>query len=191
MKKYIKSFFFWQPKTDYLRLFELNSFGKKNLIFLNYIIWLFFFFISLLLIKRDTNIFWQILFATIIAEVIERFVKSKIFWCRPMFKRKDKTPVGLVDSWYKTGSFPSGHTIKAIYFFCFILQYGVFSPILFLLIVIPLLIFRIIIGFHYPIDMIGGILIGCLIWLSSMWLVLPVFLTNIIKTIFNFVFFIK
>jgi membrane-associated phospholipid phosphatase len=187
----IKSILFWQPKRDYLRWFEKTIFGKKTLIVLNYIIWLFFFFVSFLLIKTNTNIFWQILFATIIAEVIERFIKSKVYWCRPLFTRKDKTPIGLIDRWYKTGSFPSGHTIKAIYFFLFIIQYHVFSPVLFLVIVLPLLTFRVIIGFHYPIDMIGGIVVGWLIWLSSKWIILPLFLTQIIKTIFNFVFFIK
>lgn len=186
-----KGFLFWQPKTDYLVWFQENCFGKKILIILNYIIWLFFFYLSFLLIKHDTNIFWQILFATIVAEIIERFVKSKVSWRRPMFERKDKTPFGLVDSWYKTGSFPSGHTIKAIYFFLFIIQYGVFSPIAFVCIVIPLLIFRIVVGFHYPIDMLGGLLIGFLVWASSFQIVLPQLLTNIVKTIFNFVFFIK
>lgn len=186
-----KSIFFWQPKKDYLRQLEATILGKKILIVLNYIIWVFFFFISYLLIKANTNIFWQILSATIIAEVVERFIKSKVYWRRPLFERKDKTPVGLVDSWYKTGSFPSGHTIKAIYFLLFIIQYQVFSPVMFLTVVLPLLAFRIIIGFHYPIDMIGGIIIGCLIWLSSKWIILPLFLTQIIQNIFNFVFFIK
>ena len=186
-----KSILFWQPKKDYLRQLEATILGKKILIFLNYIIWVFFFFISYLLIKSNANIFWQILFATIIAEVVERFVKSKVYWRRPLFNRKDKTPVGLVDSWYKTGSFPSGHTIKAIYFLLFIIQYQVFPPSIFLTVVLPLLAFRIIIGFHYPIDMIGGFVIGCLIWLSSKWIILPLFLTQIIQNIFNFVFLIK
>jgi len=187
----IKSILFWQPTTDYLRWFQENILGKKILIILNYIIWLFFFYLSYLLIKNNSNVFWQILFATIIAEVVERFVKSKVSWRRPMFEHKDKTPVGLVDSWYKTGSFPSGHTIKAIYFLLFILQYGVFSPLIFAVVVVPLLTFRIIVGFHYPIDMLGGIIIGILVWLFSAWIVLPLFLTQIVKNIFNFVFFIK
>jgi membrane-associated phospholipid phosphatase len=185
------SFFFWQPKFDYLRWFQKDLLRKKTLIILNYIIWVFFFYLSFLLIKHDTNIFWQILFATIIAEIVERFVKGKVSWGRPMFKHKDKTPVGLVDSWYKTGSFPSGHTIKAIYFFLFLLQYGIFSPILFLCLIIPLLLFRVLVSFHYPIDMFGGILIGSIVWLSSKSIVLPQNLTNIVQTIFNFVFLIK
>ncbi len=186
-----KNLLFWQPKTDYLHWFEKNLLGKKILIVLNYIIWIFFFFISYLLIKNNINSFWQILFATIVAEMVERFVKSKILWCRPMFERKDKTPYGLVDSWYKTGSFPSGHTIKAVFFFLFILQYHIFSPIIFIFLVIPLLTFRVIVGFHYPIDMIGGIIIGFLVWLLSSWITLPDTINHLTQTLFNFVFFIK
>lgn len=186
-----KSILFWQPKKDYLRYFELNSNRKKTLIVLNYLIWVFFFYLSYLLIKESTNVFWQILFATIIAEFFERFIKSKIYWRRPLFEKKDKLPTGLVSSWYKTGSFPSGHTIKAVYFLLFILQYQVFPLPLFLLIVLPLLFFRIIIGFHYPIDIIGGAIVGFVVWLSSSWIILPNTLTQFIKNTFNFIFRIQ
>ncbi len=187
----IKSALFWQPKTDYLPWFESSPTRKKVLIVLNYIIWLFFFYISFLLIKLDSNIFGQILTVTIIAEIIERFLKSKINWCRPLFKRKNSTPFGLVDSWYKTGSFPSGHTIKAVYFLLFIIQYQIFSPVIFLLIVLPLLTFRVIIGFHYPVDIIGGVFVGILIWLLGKGIIFPSFLNQFVQTVFNFVFFIK
>ncbi len=186
-----KKFLFWQPKTDWLRWFQQTHFRQKLLIVLNYVIWLFFFFISYLLIKSDTNIFWQILFATIIAEIIERVVKKKVTWCRPMFEHKDETPTGLVDSWYKTGSFPSGHTIKAVYFFLFILQYQIINPYIFLAIVVPLLTFRVLVGFHYPIDMIGGVILGFTIWFMSKGIILPINLTNIVQQVFNFIFFIN
>mgnify|MGYP003735859257 CR=1 FL=1 len=186
-----KDFCFWQPKTDYLRWFQKTNFRQKILIVLNYIIWLFFFFVSFILIKSKVNIFWQILFATIIAEIVERFVKKRISWCRPMFVKKDSTPIGLVDCWYKTGSFPSGHTIKATYFFLFILQYQIFNPHIFLILVLPLLTFRVFVGFHYPIDLAGGIILGYLIWFLSKGVILPDNLNNIIQSIFSFIFFIK
>lgn len=187
----IKKFLFWQPQKDWLRWLEKKSLGKKILIFLNYIIWIFFFYISFLLVKNNPNTFWQILIATIIAEVFERFLKSKVYWRRPLFNRKDKTPIGLVNRWYETGSFPSGHTVKAVYFFLFIIQYQVFSVPAFISIVTPLLFFRVIVGFHYPIDLLGGAISGFLIWLLSKWIVFPSDLNNFIQTIFNFVFFIK
>lgn len=184
-----KSLLFWQPKNDWLLWFEKTLIRKRILIIFNYIIWFFFFYISYLLIKKDTNIFWQIFLATVFAEIFERFLKSKIYWRRPLFKKKDTLPPGLVDKWYETGSFPSGHTIKAIYFLLFVIQYQVFSIPLFLSIVSPLLLFRVLIGFHYPIDILGGVITGVIIWLLSKGIVFPDFLNHFIQIIFNFVFF--
>lgn len=191
IKPKTNNFFFWQSKKDWLIWFEKSLSREKVLIILNYIIWFFFIYISYLLIKKDTNVFWQLFIATVIGELIERYLKNKIFWRRPLFEKKDNLPPGLVTNWYKTGAFPSGHTIKAFYFLLFIIQYHVFSIPLFLTIVSPLLFFRVLIGLHYPIDIIGGIVIGWIIWLSTKWILFPIFLTEIIKNIFNTVFFIK
>lgn len=183
--------FFWQPPTDILKLLNHSSFGQFAVVFLNYFIWAFLFFISYLLIKSGTFIFWQLLFATVIGEIIEKYGKSHALWCRPLYQRHDDTPVGLVDRWYKTGSFPSGHTIKAIYFLLFICQYPVFNPAIFLIVTIPLLLFRILIGFHYPVDLVGGALIGIIIWLVTHQIIAPESLTHLVQIMFNFVFFIK
>jgi len=77
------------------------------------------------------------------------------------------------------------------YLLLFIIQYSVFPVPFYLAIILPLLSFRVIIGFHYPIDMVGGAITGCLIWLLSKWIIFPAFLVGIIKSVFNFVFFIK
>lgn len=182
---------FWQPRFDLLRYLNKTSVGRASIIFFNYFIWLFLFYISFHLIRFETNIFWQLLVATIIGEIIEKFGKSHALWRRPLFQRNDSTPVGLVDSWYKTGSFPSGHTIKAVYFFLFISQYHQFGIIPYLSIVMPLLLLRILLGFHYPIDMIGGTFFGWFIWFISHQIYLPEYLTGFVRVIFNFVFFIK
>jgi membrane-associated phospholipid phosphatase len=184
----LKSFFFWQPRHDFLRLLTSTVTGRIILVICNYAIWLFLFYISFSLIKFNINIFWQILFATIIAEIIEKVLKSKIFWKRPMFVRHDQTPPGLVDKWYQTGSFPSGHTIKAVFFFLFCLQYHVFIPGAFLAIVTPLLFFRVLIGLHYPIDMFGGLLIGVIIWAANSWYTFPYLINQLIKLIFDTLF---
>lgn len=155
---------FWQPQFDLLKIINKFRHHTAILIFLNYFIWLFFVFISFLLVFKDINIFWQLLFATFFGELIEKYGKSHTLWKRPFFKHHSHVPAGLVESWYETGSFPSGHTLKATYFFLFVLEYGVFSPYLFLSIVIPLLIFRVLVGFHYPIDMLGGAIFGFLLW---------------------------
>lgn len=186
-----KKFLFWQPKKDILRFLLKSKLGKYFVTTTNYIIWVFLFYISYILIKKDTNIFWQLFIATLFGEIIERLMKNKISWQRPLFKRNGTTPPGLIDCWYKAGSFPSGHTIKVVYFLLFIIQYQVFSVPLFLSIVSPILFFRVLIGLHYPIDMFGGIIIGVILWLFTKGIVFPTFLTEIIRVIFNFVFFIK
>lgn len=180
--------FFWQPQVDLLKIMTGSEWSRKLLVFLNYFIWVFFFGVSFFIIRTDINYFWRILFATVTSELVERIIKAKVFWRRPMFVRHDKTPEGLVDSWYKTGSFPSGHTIKATYFFLFALASNSFSPELFLLVTLPLLVFRVAIGFHYPIDMIGGIIIGVIIWFINNWYYFPENLNHFIQIIFNFIF---
>jgi membrane-associated phospholipid phosphatase len=182
---------FWQPKFDLLRFLSKSIQGRATIIFLNYFIWFFLFYISFVLIKFNTNIFWQLFVATLIGEFVEKYGKSHALWRRPLFQRNDATPVGLVDSWYKTGSFPSGHTIKAVYFWLFVMQYQQFNSQVYLSIVIPLLFVRILLGFHYPIDMIGGAFFGWLIWFISHNIFLPEYLTAIVGSIFNFVFLIK
>lgn len=159
-----KNILFWQPKFDLIKIFSKLPFNTYLMVFLNYAIWLFFVFISFLLVFKNYNIFWQLFIVTAFGEAIEKYGKSHALWKRPFFKRHSHVPKGLVESWYETGSFPSGHTLKAIYFFLFAMQYGVISPVIFLSIVVPLLVFRVLVGFHYPIDMIGGAFFGFVLW---------------------------
>jgi membrane-associated phospholipid phosphatase len=182
---------FWQPTIDFLDLIQSLPNGPFWIVILNYSIWFFLFFISYLLVKHHPNIFWQILLAVILGEVVERTLKRFNWWCRPMYQKRRRVPPGLVEGWYRTGSFPSGHSIKAAFFFLFILQYAVFNPIVFLLIVLPLLLFRVLAGFHYPIDMIGGIIIGLVCWGLFSGLNFPPVLVNLVDFIFKLVFFIN
>lgn len=181
---------FWQPKQNFLKIIS-HPLDGLFLILLNYSIWVFLFFCSFLLIKNAANTFWQILIATLIAEVFERLSKKYVFWQRPLYQKNKKVPKGLVESWYNTGSFPSGHTSKTVYFFLFILQYQVLNPILYLTITLPLLLFRILVGFHYPIDILGGVIIGISIWAFTHSIIFPGLLIDIIKNIFSAVFFIN
>lgn len=187
----LKKLLFWQPRFDLLRFLNRSQIGKIFIVIFNYAIWVFLFFVSYLLIKSDTNIFWQLLIATVVGEVIEKYGKSHALWRRPLYQRNDATPTGLVDRWYKTGSFPSGHTIKAVYFLFFIIQHHTMLPLNYLLVVIPLIALRVIIGFHYPLDVLGGAVFGSIIWLLTKNIVFPEFLTQIVRVIFNFVFHIS
>lgn len=182
---------FWQPKIDYYSLFASHRYGRYLLVSSNYFIWFFLFYISYLLIKSDTNVFWQLLVATVAGELIEKILKLKKFWTRPAFSRNHLVPNGLIKSWYLTGSFPSGHTIKAIFFLLFLFQYPVFSPLVYVAVVAPLVSFRVITGFHYPADVLGGGLLGIAIWYLSQGIIFPESATAPIRLIFNFVFLIK
>ena len=186
-----RNLLFWQPKSDFLKILSGSSFGRVTLVICNYSIWIFLFYISYLLVKSNVNIFGQILLATIISELIEKILKRQKFWRRPMFVRHDQTPPGLVKKWYQTGSFPSGHTIKAIFFLLFVIQYHVFSLPIFISIAGLLLSFRVIVGFHYPIDILGGFGIGAIVWLSVQFINFPELFNQFIRVIFNFVFLIK
>lgn len=177
----MKKFFFWQPRV-------YPSLPPQVLVISNYLIWLFLFYISFILIKANTNIFWQILVATILSEFIEKLLKIKNLWQRPIVNKKGNIPNGLIKNWYTNGSFPSGHAMKAVFFLLFIIQYGGFSTGNYLLIVVPLVVFRVFIGFHYPLDVIGGIFFGFFCWLISHVIIAPSFLNNFIRVIFNYVF---
>jgi len=186
-----KSLLFWQSKTDYLRLLSSSKLGHLILIILNYAIWLFFFYLSYLLIKYKFSFFWLLFLGTLLAEIIERIIKKKNFWCRPMFLRHDHTPYGLVDKWYCSGAFPSGHTIKATIFLLFLISFPVFPLWLFFLIVIPLLWFRVLVGFHYPADILGGIAIGFFVWFIISFPNITTPLDPYLQSIFNTVFLIN
>lgn len=186
-----KAFLFWQPCQDWFKKISQIKHGNHCLVFLNYIIWVYFFYVSFKLINYRTNIFWQLLLATILSELIEKYLKVQPFWKRPVHDRHNIIPNGLLKSWYHKGSFPSGHAIKTIFFLLFILQYQVVSPIQFLIITLPLLFFRLLVGFHYPIDMIGGAIFGYIIWILTHQIIAPAAWTEIIRVIFQTVFFIK
>jgi undecaprenyl-diphosphatase len=190
LQKY--SFLFWQPKKDLFKEISKYKYGNQFLIIINYIIWIFFFFVSFLLIKQDKNVFWQLLLATIVSEFIEKILKTKSLWKRPLHLNHNILPNGLLKSWYQKGSFPSGHAIKAVFFFILLLHTGILiTPFWFLFIASPLVLIRIILGLHYPIDVLGGIIIGLVIGLLIKQIQFPLFMIDFIQPIFNFIFFIN
>ncbi len=174
---------FWQPKFDLLKSLLKTNFGSILVVILNYLIWVILAIMSFILISHDPNIFWQLLLATTLAEIIERLSKAYFFWSRPIGKHKNTLPKGLVKCWYDTGSFPSGHTSKAFFFFLFLTQYQVFPASLFLVITIPLILFRILIGFHYPVDILGGLVVGFFTWAVSHQITFPQPLIQLVKNL--------
>lgn len=182
---------FWQPSRNFFCHFSSSELGRRLLLVSNYAIWILFFYVSFLLVKNNINTFWQILIATLISEIVEKYLKIKTLWKRPFCHSLNQLPKGFIKTWYQNGSFPSGHTIKATFFLLFILQHAVFHPILFLGLTAPLLVFRVLIGFHYPIDVFGGAGLGIIIWFLVRELQFSPFLLNFTRIIFNTIFFIR
>lgn len=192
MPSFINKFLFWQPQHDHFKDISSTKIGHLIIVSSNYAIWLYLFYVSYLLIRFDIDFFWRIFFATVLSEIIEKYLKIKNFWSRPFHHRQNRVPGGLMKNWYTNGSFPSGHAMKATFFLLFILGAGLsLSPASYLVVVSSLLAFRVITGFHYPIDVLGGAIFGVAIWFLTHTLVMPQFLNAIIQSIFNAVFFIR
>jgi undecaprenyl-diphosphatase len=182
-------FLFWQPQTDWFKTISKKKGGNIFLVILNYSLWFFLFYVSFRLIRFNTNIFWQLFLAAIISEILEKFIKIQSFWPRPLHLRQNFIPVGLIKSFYHHGSFPSGHAIKVVFFLVFLLQNsGSFPLACYIAITFPLVFSRVLLGLHYPIDLIGGAIIGLLIGLFVGQIQFPLVLINFIHPIFNFVF---
>lgn len=187
----MRKILFWQSTIDFFYHLSRTKYGPAAIVVSNYLIWVFLFFISYLLIRSDINIFWQLLIATIAGEIIEKKLKVQKWWLRPLVKRQHQIPAGLLTKWYQIGSFPSGHAIKATFFLLFLIQYApVFSIPIYLLIVSILVLIRIPLGFHYPADLLGGIIFGVLCWYLSHGIVFPLILNQFIEPIFNLFFFV-
>ncbi|MGI5840992.1 MAG: phosphatase PAP2 family protein [Patescibacteria group bacterium] len=183
-----KDFLFWQPPLDYLALLLSKKFGRQLFVFLNFFIWPYLFYLSVILTITDPNIFWQIFIAMFISVFVEYLLKSLLPWKRPITKTQNFLPFGIHHQWALKGSFPSGHTAKTLIFFLFILQYGVHSPLIFILINVPLVLARIFLGFHYPVDIFGGLLTGFISWLFTHQLIFPSEFTDPLRDIFKLVF---
>lgn len=178
---------FWQPPSDILSVLLTSSSGRFLYLLLDYFIWPFLVYISFLLVSFDPVTFWLILIAMALSVSIEYILKSILPWKRPISKTVNILPFGLEQRWALRGSFPSGHTAKTFVYFLFVVHYGVFSPLAFLLINIPLIISRVLLGFHYPIDIFGGLVSGWFTWLVVRQVTIPEQIVTPIRDILNLI----
>lgn len=194
MLKLIKDnkFLFWQPNVDLFKSISQKKYGNFFLVFFNYFLWVFLFYVSYKLIKQDINLFWQLFFATIISEIIEKYLKKQVLWRRPIHLRDNCVPNGMIQSCYKHGSFPSGHSIKIAFFFILLLQNpGTFPLLPYSVVTLFLAFSRVVLGLHYPVDLLGGFVIGGILGMFVGQINFPIFLIEFIRPIFNFIFLIK
>jgi len=163
----LSKFLFWQPSTNFFQIISRLRHGSFLLLFLNYSPWLIVLWatFSLTLIKGD--LIFQIFLAMVLSEVIEKIIKLKNLWSRPMEKKGDKLPKGFIQSWYKTGSFPSGHAIKAVFFTLLLLFIKPPHYALIILLLNSAALVRVFLSLHYPIDFIGGSFLGAGIYYLS------------------------
>lgn len=127
------------------------------------LIWLMFFGLIVLWvidgkIKRETVI--HALFASLVAWTITGIIKSLFPTLRP-FQASDLIPLTLTIP--GDGAFPSGHTALAFALSVTILKHDKKVGILYLIMAGLVGVARIIAHVHYPIDIIGGAIIGTVI----------------------------
>jgi uncharacterized membrane protein/membrane-associated phospholipid phosphatase len=165
--KPLRRLLFWQPSTNYFQLLSGFPHGSSILLFLNYSPWLIVLWATLSLVSVRGDLIFQIILAMILSEVLEKIIKVKNLWSRPLDKKGNQLPKGFIQSWYKIGSFPSGHAIKAIFFTFLLLSIkpALFLPII--LILLSLSLIRVLLSLHYPVDFLGGAIFGFLIYQAT------------------------
>lgn len=104
----------------------------------------------------------------LIAATLYRVLKRWTRRPRPFRSHADITPyVAPLDEF----SFPSGHTLHAVSFTLIALAYfPVLAPLLVTFTVLVAM-SRVVLGMHYPSDVLAATVIGCLLAEASLWLV--------------------
>lgn len=126
------------------------------------LIWLMFFGLIVLWvvdgkIRKETVV--HALFASLVAWTISEIIKYIFPSLRP-FQVNDFTPLTLTVPW--DGAFPSGHTALAFALSVTILKHDKKVGVLYLIMAGLVGIARIMAHVHYPIDIVGGAILGTL-----------------------------
>lgn len=122
----------------------------------------------LLFFNRNIQVHWTIFFAALSCAILSNLLKDYFGLSRPagVLALELFNTVGPV---YKAGSFPSGHILTAFAMasICFCNVRSSSLKYLFLLIATLVGLSRILIGVHWPIDILAGGALGILIGVSS------------------------
>ena len=153
-----KKLLFWQPAKN----FSKNTLGRFLFFFFEWIVLASAIFLSgwFLLTNNYSQLilFWKML---IISEVIHSGGKLLSPWKRPFYKNGVKIPRRRIA--YSKGSFPSGHGLRVVILVYFLAResqvlFWIFAPSLILSVFSRVAFFL-----HYPIDIMGGALLGYLL----------------------------
>lgn len=98
--------------------------------------------------------------AGLIGTFVYKWLKGKTLRPRPYQVRQD---IRLTGKALDKFSFPSGHTLHAVVFTCVALVYFPQLAVLLIPFTVMVAFSRIVLGLHYPSDVIAGALIGALI----------------------------
>lgn len=125
---------------------------------------------GILIIKGDEGTFpvLHMLFAGLLGTLLYKWLKGKTLRPRPYEVHQD---IWLTGKPLDKFSFPSGHTLHAVIFSLVALSY---YPAL-AIIIVPFTVLvgfsRVVLGLHYPSDVLAGAIIGCIIASLSFLLV--------------------
>lgn len=102
--------------------------------------------------------------------VLYKWLKVKTLRPRPYQVRQEINMAALpLDKF----SFPSGHTLHAVLFSVIALNYYPQLSMLLLPFTLMVALSRVVLGLHYPSDVVAGALIGSLVAALSLWLIQP------------------
>lgn len=155
------NFLFWQP-TDLTKFpFSSYLFAPPSIYFFNYLIWVAIISFGFFLFRKNPRKALLFFLLLLFGEILESILKKFSPWPRPL-PPNFSLPSLIIKANYQGGSFPSGHALKSGLLLSFLYQESVSKPIFLTLAFFLLfsLFFRVIIGFHYPIDIFGGFIFG-------------------------------
>jgi undecaprenyl-diphosphatase len=150
----INNMIFWQPGWQFESLLML--------FFSHWFLWVLVFFLSFFwLVKKRLKQLWSFWGLIIFSEFFHSFLKIFSPWQRPFYSDETVPPQWIGS--YSEGSFPSGHALRSIIILYFIWKenkklFWLFLPAVFLVSV-----GRVFFGLHYPVDILGGYLVGILV----------------------------
>lgn len=126
--------------------------------------------IGILIIKGTEGTFSVIhmLLAGLLGTLVYKWLKGKTLRPRPYEVHQD---IWLTGKPLDKFSFPSGHTLHAVIFSLVALNYYPELAIIIVPFTVMVALSRVVLGLHYPSDVLAGALIGCIIASLSLLLV--------------------